>query len=73
MTEWERPLLFYFIYLFLTLPYKEEEEAAKAESEEKKIIDPNGDDVTGTDTKHLIEYSIHFCFSLVCSGIAFIE
>lgn len=34
---------------------EEEEEAAKAESEEKKIIDPNGDDVTGTDTKHLIE------------------
>lgn len=39
------------------LPYKEEEEVAKAESEEK-IIDPNGDEVFVTAAKHIIEYCI---------------
>lgn len=39
------------------LPYKEEEEGAKAETEEK-IIDPNGDEVFVTAAKHIIEYCI---------------
>lgn len=40
-----------------TLPYKDEEEGAKAETEEK-IIDPNGDEVFVTAAKHIIEYCI---------------
>lgn len=39
------------------LSLKEEEEAAKAEMEEK-IIDPNGDVVCVTAAKHIIEYCI---------------
>lgn len=40
-------------------PLKEEEEAAKAENEEK-IMDPNGDEVHKTTTKHIIEYVFFF-------------
>lgn len=39
------------------LPYKEEDEVAKAETEEK-IIGPNGDRVNVTAAKHIIEYCI---------------
>lgn len=42
------------------LPYKEEEEASKGETEEKKIIDPNGDEVTEGAAKNIIEYCISF-------------
>lgn len=45
-------------HVFSTLPYKEEEEVAKAETEEKKIIDPNGDVVSVKAAKHIIEYCI---------------
>lgn len=36
-------------------PFKEEEEAAKAENEEK-TMDPNGDKVHETAAKNIIEY-----------------
>ena len=35
--------------------YKEEEEGAKAEPEEQKIIDPHGNVVTVKVAKHIIE------------------
>lgn len=43
-------------YSISSLPLKEDEEAAKAEAEEKKIIDPNGDEVTVKRAKNIIEY-----------------
>lgn len=48
------------------LSLKEEEEAAKAEMEEK-IIDPNGNVVCVTAAKHIIEYCItsHFLLLLI--------
>lgn len=45
--------------LFILL-HKEEEDAAKAETEEKKIIDPSGDGVTERAAKNIIEYCITF-------------
>lgn len=39
-----------------TSPFKEEDEMTKGEMEEKKIIDPNGDEVTVKAAKHIIEY-----------------
>lgn len=44
-------------YVLSTLPYKDEEEGAKAETEEK-IIDPNGNEVSVKAAKHIIEYCI---------------
>lgn len=44
------------------LPYKEEEEGSKGETEEKKIIDPNGDEGTERAAKNIIEYCISFCY-----------
>lgn len=38
-----------------TLHYKEEEEGTKAETEDKKIIDPNGVEMFVVATKHIIE------------------
>lgn len=45
-------------HVLSTLPYKEEEEVAKTETEEKKIIDANGDEVTVKAAKNIIEYNI---------------
>uniref|UniRef100_A0A7N6FE90 SWI/SNF related, matrix associated, actin dependent regulator of chromatin, subfamily a, member 2 n=1 Tax=Anabas testudineus TaxID=64144 RepID=A0A7N6FE90_ANATE len=42
-------------HVLSTLPYKEEEEVAKTETEEKKIIDANGDEVTVKAAKNIIE------------------
>lgn len=59
-----------FIFLLLTAcpvlpmsPFKEEEEAAKAENEEK-TVDPNGDEVRETAAKHIIEYIFLFISQL---------
>lgn len=46
------------------LPYKEEEDMAKAETEEK-IIDPNGDLVFVKAAKHIIEYCITFHYPTI--------
>lgn len=46
-----------FNHVLQFLPYKEEDEVAKAETEEK-IIGPNGDRVNVTAAKHIIEYCI---------------
>lgn len=42
------------------LSFKEEEEAAKTETEEKKIIDPSGDVEPLNGTKEIIEYELIF-------------
>uniref|UniRef100_A0AAX7T9T1 SWI/SNF related, matrix associated, actin dependent regulator of chromatin, subfamily a, member 2 n=1 Tax=Astatotilapia calliptera TaxID=8154 RepID=A0AAX7T9T1_ASTCA len=42
-------------HVLSTLPYKEEDEASKGETEEKKIIDPNGDGATEGAAKNIIE------------------
>ena len=47
------------------MPYKDEEEVAKAETEEK-IIDPNGDVVTVKAAKHIIEY----CIPSLCPSVS---
>lgn len=44
--------------------FKEEEEVAKAETEEK-IIDSNGDLVYVTAAKNIIEYCITFCYPTI--------
>lgn len=49
-------------HVLSTLPYKEEDEASKGETEEKKIIDPNGDGATEGAAKNIIEYCISFCY-----------
>lgn len=41
---------------------EEEDEASKGETEEKKIIDPNGDGATERAAKNIIEYCISFCY-----------
>lgn len=46
---------------FLT-PQDDEEVVSRAESEEKKIIDPNSDEVSETAAKHIIEYETCFFF-----------
>lgn len=40
------------------LVFKEEDEVAKTETEEKKKSDPNGDEETVKNAKHVIEYNI---------------
>lgn len=35
--------------------FKDEDEMTKTETEEKKIIDPNGDEVHESAAKHIIE------------------
>lgn len=55
-------LLFFFVF-------KEEDEVAKAETEEK-IIDSNGDLVCVPAAKHIIEYCITFHYSTIFSLFA---
>lgn len=49
----------WFFFPFVT-PQDEEEAASRAESEEKKMIDPNSDEVSETAAKHIIEYATYF-------------
>lgn len=44
--------------VFSSLPYEEEDDAAKTETEEKKKIKPNGDGESVKEAKHVIEYNI---------------
>lgn len=49
---------------FIFLTFQDEEEAvSQAESEEKKIIDPNSDEVPEEAAHHIIEYATPFFFS----------
>lgn len=49
-----RMCCYHLICVFLYLPYKEEDELAKTEAEEKKRINPIG---VEEDAKHVIEYN----------------
>lgn len=56
-------------HVLLISSFKDEEEVAKAETEEK-MTDPNGDSVCGRAAKHIIEYCITFHYPIIFDLLA---